>query len=144
MYSVYMSNNNSDNLHVLPLILLGCAALSYALVMVLQAFRVIAGRDVSWTNRHSSIGPSAVSNVTPFSWVHNNDAGRSVVSQASVWCWNRLNFYSSVVSPVLASVQSIRLSTTFTSGIEFDQWKNNFSCNAHSANIILWTRLYPA
>ena len=48
------------------------------------------------------------------------DSGASMASQASGWCWNRLNFYSSIASPALASVQPIRLSKNWTSGIEFD------------------------
>ena len=54
------------------------------------------------------------------------DAGASVVSWMSGWRCNRLDFYSSVASPVLASVQPIRLLKCLTSGKELDWWKNAF------------------
>ena len=50
-------------------------------------------------------------------------AHASVVSQASGWCWNRLDFYSSVASWALTSVQPIWLSKNLLSGMQFDWWK---------------------
>ena len=42
-------------------------------------------------------------------------------SITSIGCrWNRLDFYSSIVSPALASIQPIRLSKNLMSGIQFD------------------------
>ena len=38
-------------------------------------------------------------------------------SQALGWHWNRLNFYSSIASPALASIQPIKLSKNLTLGI---------------------------
>ena len=76
------------------------------------------------------------------------DAHASIVSWASGWRWNRLDFYSIVVLRALASVQPIRLLRNLTSGMQFDLWKNTFSLdvlNAHDArstSVILWTRLY--
>ena len=55
------------------------------------------------------------------------DARASVVSRASGWRWNRLDFYSSVASRALASVQPIRLSKNLTSGMQFDWRKKTFS-----------------
>ena len=55
------------------------------------------------------------------------DACASIALWASGWRWNRLNFYSSVVSRVLASVQPIRLLKKLTSGMQFDRWKILFS-----------------
>ena len=37
------------------------------------------------------------------------DIGTIMVSGASAWRWNRLNFYSSIALPVLASIQPIIL-----------------------------------
>ena len=76
------------------------------------------------------------------------DVRTSVVSRASEWRWNRLEFYSSVVSWALASVQPIRLSKNLTSRMQFDWWKNTSSRDTHDArdaggtSIILWTRPY--
>ena len=69
------------------------------------------------------------------------DAHASVASRASGWRWNRLDFYSSVASRALASVQPIRLSKNLTSGMQFDWWKKDFfPWRSHSASVILWTR----
>ena len=46
----------------------------------------------------------------------------AVASRVSGWCWSRLDFYSSVTSRVLASVQPIRLSKNLSSEMQFD-WK---------------------
>ena len=40
-------------------------------------------------------------------------------SVMSGWCWNRLYFYSSIASSMLASIQAIRLSENLTPRIEF-------------------------
>ena len=55
------------------------------------------------------------------------DARASVAMRASGWHWNRLDFYSSVASWALASVQPIRLSKNLTSAMQFDWWKRLFS-----------------
>ena len=39
--------------------------------------------------------------------VVHNDAGTSIASWSSGWHWNRLDFYSSIALPVLASVQPV-------------------------------------
>ena len=73
------------------------------------------------------------------------DTRSSIALRASGWCWNRLDFYSSVASQELASVQPIRLLKNLMSEMQFDWWKNTFSLDAHDAcatSIILWTRLY--
>ena len=44
----------------------------------------------------------------------------------TIWHWNRLDFYSSVVLRTLANVQPIRLPKNLTSGMQFDKWKNTF------------------
>ena len=65
----------------------------------------------------------------------------SWASRASGWCWNRLDFYSSIASRALASVQPIRSSKNLMSGW---CWKNTFFHDArdtHGASVILWTRL---
>ena len=88
---------------------------------------------------HASI--ILLSNLKPGS---QNDACASVALRASGWRWNRLNFYSSIASRALASVQPIRLSKNLTSGMQFDGKKNTFFRDAHdarSASVILWTRL---
>ena len=54
------------------------------------------------------------------------DACANVASRASRWRWNRLDFYSSIASRALASVQPIRLSKKLTSGMQFDWWKDFF------------------
>ena len=64
-------------------------------------------------------------------------AHTSVASRASGWCWNILDFYSSVALQVLASVQPIRMSKNLTSGMQFDWWKNTFFHYARSASVIL-------
>ena len=55
-------------------------------------------------------------------------------SVASGWCWNKLDFYSSVASWALASIQPIRLSKNLTSGMQFDWWKKTLFCDAHDAH----------
>ena len=73
------------------------------------------------------------------------DAHASVASRTSGWHWNRLDFYSSVASRALASIQPIRLPKNLMSEIQFDWWKNTFSFEVHNtcgASFILWTRLY--
>ena len=45
------------------------------------------------------------------------DARASIALRASGWCWNRLDFYSSVASLALASVQPIRLSKNLRDAI---------------------------
>ena len=70
------------------------------------------------------------------------DPRTSVVLWASGWRWNRLDFYSSVASRALASVQPIRLSKNLTSGMQFDWWKDFSDVrDARGASVILWTRL---
>ena len=72
------------------------------------------------------------------------DARASVASRVSGWRWNRLDFYSSVASWALASVQPIRLSKNLMSEMQFDWWKKTFFRDAHDArgaSVILWTRL---
>ena len=54
------------------------------------------------------------------------DARASIASRASGWRWNRLDFYSSIASRALASVQPIRLSKILMSGMQFDWWKKEF------------------
>ena len=51
------------------------------------------------------------------------DAHANVASRVPGWCWNRLDFYSSVALQALASVQPIRLSKNLMSEIQFDWWK---------------------
>ena len=48
------------------------------------------------------------------------DAHSNVASWAPGWHWNRLDFYSSVASQALASVQPIRLLKNLMSEIQFD------------------------
>ena len=55
------------------------------------------------------------------------DARASVASRASGWRWNRIDFYSSIASWALASVQPIRLSKNLMSGMQFDWWKKERS-----------------
>ena len=65
------------------------------------------------------------------------DARASITSRASGWRWNRLNFYSSVVSRALASVQPIRLSKNLMSEMQFD-WKKTFFpwCSRRQRHIV--------
>ena len=76
-------------------------------------------------NLHGKNGRSLVYSL--LSLVHNYDACASVALRASGLRWNRLDFYSSVASWALASVQPIRLSKNLTSGMQFDWWKRLFS-----------------
>ena len=67
--------------------------------------------------------------------------GTNVVSWASRWCWNRLNFYSSVASPVFnpsdCQIFGIRNRTWLVKKI----LDAHDACDACSASVILWTRL---
>ena len=54
------------------------------------------------------------------------DAGTNIVLQVLGWCWNRLDFYSSIVSPALAGVQSIRSSKNNIMEYNLTSEKNNF------------------
>ena len=61
------------------------------------------------------------------------------------WRWNRLDFYSSVASRELASVQPIRLLKNYVRDAIWLVKNNTFSLDAHDAcgaSIILWTQLY--
>ena len=49
------------------------------------------------------------------------DARASVALRASGCRWNRLDFYSSIASRALTSVQPIRLSKNLATGMQFDQ-----------------------
>ena len=76
----------------------------------------------SVTLRHI-ITCGTVSSIPVCVWVHNYDAGVSITSWVSGWRWNWLKFNLTITSPVLVSVQPIRLSKIcMTSGIEFDWW----------------------
>ena len=48
------------------------------------------------------------------------DACATIALRASGWRWNRLDFYSSLASWALASIQPIRLSKNLTTEIQFD------------------------